>query len=107
MQLEDLWEKIQQELSIIKADVSQIKEKTNHLEQKVDGLEQKVDGLEQKMDIMTNVNMAQILEQQTQMRQELNDKIDKYVLQNNLEHKQFAYQIARLETKNGILAEVG
>ena len=55
-----------------------------------------------KLDIMTNVNMAQILREQTRTRKEINYKIDQFMLQNNVEHKQFAYQIAKLEKENGI-----
>ena len=35
------------------------------------------------------------------IEKELNEKIDKLILQNNLEHKQFAYQIAKLEMNEG------
>ena len=59
------------------------------------------------MNTMANVNLAKILEQQTLMRQELNDKINQYMLRNNLEHKQYAYQIANLESKNGIVTKIG
>ena len=50
---------------------------------------------------MSNINIPKILEHQVETRKELNEKIDKLILQNNLEHKQFAYQIAKLEMNEG------
>ena len=46
-------------------------------------------------------DMAKILEHQVETRKELNEKIDKLILQNNVEHKKFAYQIAQLEMNEG------
>lgn len=132
MTLEELWKMTKAELDKLNTKIDKLESKVNQMEQKVDqmeqkvdqideikekvgqidgikqkvdqidGIKQKVDELQEKMDIMTNVNLAKILEHQVETRKELNDKLDRFILQNNLEHKQFAYQIAQLEMKNGI-----
>ena len=135
MPIEELWEKIQHELGEIKTDIKEVSTKTDRLEENVQKLNEKTDRLEEnverlnvktdrleenveqlnvktenldkKVNTMANVNLAKILEQQTLMRQELNDKINQYMLRNNLEHKQYAYQIANLESKNGIVTKIG
>lgn len=111
MKLEEILEKIQNELVEIKANTKELNKKIDKVEEnlnaRIDIVEEKLNGrmdsIENKMDIMANVNIARILENQIEMRKELNNKIDHYILQNNLEHKKFAYQIARLEKENGTL----
>ena len=58
--------------------------------------------LEDKIDIVSNVNVARILNEQTQMRMELNKKIDTLILKNELDHKRIDYKIAELNMKNNI-----
>ncbi|MCI8412238.1 MAG: hypothetical protein HFJ40_07450 [Clostridia bacterium] len=99
------------EIDAIKEKVNQIddiKEKVNEIDvikekvNEIDDIKTEIKKINDKLDIMTNVNMAQILREQTRTRKEINYKIDQFMLQNNVEHKQFAYQIAKLEKENGI-----
>ena len=91
----------------LEENVERLNVKTDRLEENVEQLNVKTENLDKKVNTMANVNLAKILEQQTLMRQELNDKINQYMLRNNLEHKQYAYQIANLESKNGIVTKIG
>lgn len=75
-----------------------IKNKVDQIDEKFD---KKFDEINSKLNIMSNINIPKILEYQVETRKELNEKIDKLILQNNLEHKQFAYQIAKLEMNEG------
>ena len=52
-----------------------------------------------KLDILTNSNMAQILMSQNQSTKEMNEKLDKYITQNEIEHKKFDYEIAETKMK--------
>ena len=52
-----------------------------------------------KLDILTNSNMAQILMSQNQSTKEMNEKLDKYITQNETEHKKFDYEIAETKMK--------
>ena len=154
MQIEELWDKIQNELVEIKTNTKELNIKIDNVEKRLDAkidkvekslnakidkvekrLDAKIDNvekclnakvdnvktelnekfdsvngrldrLENKVDIMANVNVAKILEQQTQMRQELNNKIDQYMLQNNLEHKKFDYQIEKKKKENGVFTKI-
>ena len=131
MKTEELWKKMQDEFSFIKEkikDIDVIREKVSRIDvieekvkeidvikekvSRIDAIEEKVNEIDNvkseikkindKLDVITNVNMAQILNEQRRTREELNRKIDNFMLQNNVEHKQFAYQIAKLERENGI-----
>lgn len=68
---------------------------------KFDSIDDQFAKINDKLNIMSNINMAKILEHQVETRKELNEKIDKLILQNNVEHKKFAYQIAQLEMNEG------
>ena len=84
MTLDEVYEKLS----------SQIKEVDDRLFAQIQKTNERID--------LTNLNIAKILEYQVETRKELNEKIDKFMIQNDVEHKQFAYQIAQLEMKNGI-----
>ena len=105
--LEKNVDKLNETTARLEENVASLNEKTDRLEENFDNLNERTGILEEKMDVMANVNLAKILEQQTEMRKELNEKMDKYMLQNNLEHKQFAFQIARLEKEHGIFTKIG
>ncbi len=114
MTIEDLCTIIKSEFSKINKRIDALQEEMNgkisQINGRIDALQEEMNGridalqgeMNDRFDIITNVNMAKILEHQVETRKELNDKIDKFLLQNNLEHKQFAYQIAQLEMKEGI-----
>ena len=105
--LEENVERLNVKTDKLETDVKELHTKTDRLEENVKQLNVKTENLDKKVNTMANVNLAKILEQQTLMRQELNDKINQYMLRNNLEHKQYAYQIANLESKNGIVTKIG
>ena len=50
-----------------------------------------------KLDVITNSNMAQILSAQTNNMKQMNQKLDKYIEKNEVEHKKFDYEISNLE----------
>lgn len=52
-----------------------------------------------KLDVLANSNMAQILISQTQSTKEINEKLDKYIAKNEIEHKKFDYEIADTKMK--------
>lgn len=95
MTLEEVYEKLSAQIKGVDESLStQIKEVDERLSREIQKTNDRLD--------MTNLNIAKILEQQVETRKELNEKMDRFIAQNNVEHKQFAYQIAQLEMKNGI-----
>ncbi len=76
---------------------SEFNERFNSLESKFnerfDKVEARFEGIENKLDVITNVNLAQILNEQTRTRIELNKKLDNYIAKNELEHKKIEYAL--------------
>ena len=76
---------------------SKFNERFNSLESKFnerfDKVEARFEGIENKLDVITNVNLAQILNEQTRTRIELNKKLDNYIAKNELEHKKIEYAL--------------
>ena len=63
-----------------------------------------------KLEITTNSNLAQILveqarehKEQEKFSKELIEKIDSYMMKNEVEHKKFEYKIADIEMKQKIV----
>ena len=81
--------------------IDDMKKKIDLIDDMKKKFDKKFDEINSKLNIMSNINIPKILEYQVETRKELNEKIDKLILQNNLEHKQFAYQIAKLEMNEG------
>ena len=98
MTLEQLWTMTKSEFDKLNKRVNVLEDKVKVIDEKFD---KKFDEIDSKLNIMSNINIPKILEYQVETRKELNEKIDKLILQNNLEHKQFAYQIAKLEMNEG------
>lgn len=98
MTLEQLWTMTKSEFDKLNKIVDVLEDKVKVIDEKFD---KKFDEIDSKLNIMSNINIPKILEHQVETRKELNEKIDKLILQNNLEHKQFAYQIAKLEMNEG------
>lgn len=98
MTLEQLWKMTKSEFDKLNKIVDVLEDKVKVIDEKFD---KKFDEIDSKLNIMSNINIPKILEHQVETRKELNEKIDKLILQNNLEHKQFAYQIAKLEMNEG------
>ena len=98
MTLEQLWTMTKSEFDKLNKRVDVLEDKVKVIDEKFD---KKFDEIDSKLNIMYNINIPKILEYQVETRKELNEKIDKLILQNNLEHKQFAYQIAKLEMNEG------
>lgn len=98
MTLEQLWTMTKSEFDKLNKRVDVLEDKVKVIDEKFD---KKFDEIDSKLNIMSNINIPKILEYQVETRKELNEKNDKLILQNNLEHKQFAYQIAKLEMNEG------
>ena len=98
MTLEQLWTMTKSEFDKLNKRVDVLEDKVKVIDEKFD---KKFDEIDSKLNIMSNINIPKILEYQVETRKEINEKIDKLILQNNLEHKQFAYQIAKLEMNEG------
>ena len=69
-------------------------------------INQKLTQIEDKLDIMTNTNLAQVLNTVTETKQEVKeikeeliDKLDKHIEENELEHKKFDYKLAEMKLK--------
>lgn len=96
-------------------EVSELKAKVSKLEPlvgKVDSLEIKVNKLEPLVDEVHEMkkelhrygttNMTILINQQTEFSKQLkqtNEKLDKYLQKNEVDHKKFEYEIAELEWK--------
>lgn len=116
MEIQELWNNMQGEFSKINLRLEKLEETTAKIPEiekqvsKIPKIESRLETLEvelkktnEKLDQTINVNIAKLLNEQTEMRKEFNEKLDKAILQNNVEHKRFAYQIAELEEKVGIV----
>lgn len=76
----------------------QFEEKTNQLQGEINNIKEDIHEIK-------DVNMAQMINLQTQVIKELretNKKLDKYINENEVEHKKFEYKIANLEWKTKI-----
>ena len=71
------------------------------LDTRVGNLEETTKRIDKRLDDTININIAKILNEQTMMRKEMNEKFDRVILQNNREHKELAYQIAKLQEEQG------
>ncbi len=115
MTIEELWENLKAIVNNLENKMDNLQSKVDKLESKVDNLEPligKIDNLENEVhDIKENihqikdVNMTSMIKLQMDMHKELketNQKLDKYLEKNEVEHKKFEYEIANLEWKNKI-----
>ena len=71
------------------------------LDTRVGNLEETTQRIDKRLNDTININIAKILNEQTMMRKEMNEKFDRVILQNNREHKELAYQIAKLQEEQG------
>ena len=71
------------------------------LDTRIGNLEETTQRIDKRLDDTININIAKILNEQTMMRKEMNEKFDRAILQNNREHKELAYQIAKLQEEQG------
>ena len=69
-------------------------------------MDQRFAKIENKLDIITNTNLAQILnkltetkEEVAETKEELTNKLDKHIEKNEFEHKKFDYQLAEMKIK--------
>ena len=71
-----------------------------------------IDQNNKKLDLMINTNVAQILTEESKTRlevrkianklDEVNEKLDKHIEQNEAEHQRFDYEIAELKMQTQI-----
>ena len=78
-----------------------------------DKMDQRFARIEDKLDIMTNTNLAQILNKLTETKEEvaktkkevtesnkeITNKLNKHIEKNEFEHKKFDYKLAEMELK--------
>lgn len=96
---------LKQDVSMLKTDVRKLKVGMKQLEDDTKLLKKEVlnvvkptlKSVEQKVDIMTNINTARILNQQSKNHKEILKKIDEYELKNELEHSRLNYEICKLK----------
>ena len=131
---DQMWEKMQAEFEKTNNKMddefgkvySKIDDESSKLNTKIDEgfakMDQRFTKIEDKLDIITNTNLAQILNVVTETRKELkeaknklgqtrikdevietrekiNDKLDKHIEKNEFEHKKFDYKLAEMELK--------
>ena len=121
MTIDELWQNLKpligkvDKLEPLVGKVDNLETKVNRLEPlvgKVDNLEMKVDRLEPLVEEVRELknevhkigttNMTTLINQQTsfsKQQREMNEKLDKYLDKNEVEHKKFEYEIANLEWK--------
>ena len=73
----------------------------NKMEEGFASVNDKITDIANKIDVITNVNLAQILNEQTRTKNELSKKIDEYIVKNEFEHKKLDYKLAEIEMKYG------
>ena len=69
-------------------------------------MDERFERIEDKLDIMTNANLAQILNkltetktEVTETKEELTSKLDKHIEKNEFDHKRFDYHLAEMKLK--------
>ncbi len=88
--------------------VDNLEKKVDKLEPlvgKVDNLEKEVHEIKECIHEIKDVNMTSMIKLQMETIQEIketNEKLDKYIQKNEVEHKKFEYEIANLEWKDKI-----
>ena len=64
-----------------------------------DKVDKGFEDINNRLDVLTNSNLAQILNAQTRNTKEITDKLDRYIVKNEREHKKFDYEIADTKMK--------
>ena len=64
-----------------------------------DKVDKGFEDINNRLDVLTNSNLAQILNAQTRNTKEITDKLDRYIVKNERDHKKFDYEIADTKMK--------
>ena len=64
-----------------------------------DKVDKGFEDINNRLDVLTNSNLAQILNAQTRNTKEITDKLDRYIVKNERDHKKFEYEIADTKMK--------
>ena len=64
-----------------------------------DKVDKGFEDINNRLDVLTNSNLAQILNAQTRNTKEITDKLDRYIVKNERDHKKFDYEIADTRMK--------
>ena len=125
--LDELWEKIQGEFDKRFAEQDKkwdakfkeqdkkwegrFAEQDKKAEERNKVVDSRFDNIENMLDMMVNVNLAKILNEQTKTRTELENTrielkndLNKYIKQNEYEHKKMECKLAEIEMKYGYTA---
>ncbi len=105
MTIDELWQNLKPIINKIENKVDKLDNKVDNIEDKVDKLEIEVKEIKGEMHTIQDINMTSLIKLQMQTIQEIkktNQKLDKYIQKNEVEHKKFEYQIADLEWKSKI-----
>ena len=78
-------------------ELTEVKQTQTEMQEEQVGMKQIQNEILKRLDIISNVNMAQILNEQTKTRIEINKKLDDFIKINEVEHKKFEYEIAKLK----------
>ena len=104
-------------LEILDQRFNKIDEKFDKMDERFDKMDEKFDKMDKgfreindkvdkgfedinnSLDVLTNSNLAQILNAQTRNTKEITDKLDRYIVKNERDHKKFEYEIADTKMK--------
>ena len=106
-QIDERFEEYNQEILDIKNNAkSEFAKVYKVMEEGCNKMDERFARIEDKLDIMTNTNLAQILNkltetkaEVTETKEELTIKLDKHIEINEFEHKKFDYKLADMELK--------
>lgn len=111
MTVEELWQNLKPLISKVDNLESKVDKleplvgKVSNLETEVYGIKESIHDMEGSIHQIKDVNMTTLIKLQTETIQEIkatNKKLDNYIQQNEVKHKEFEYKIAKLEWKNQI-----
>ena len=88
---------VKQTQTEMQKELTEVKQTQTEMQEEQAGMKQIQNEILKRLDIISNVNMAQILNEQTKTRIEINKKLDDFIKINEVEHKKFEYEIAKLK----------
>ena len=115
--IDEKFDKIDEKFDKIDEKFDKIDERLDKMDERFDKMDERFDKMDKgfkefndkmnkgfreindKVDVLTNSNLAQILNAQTRNTKEITDKIDRYIVKNERDHKKFDYEIADTKMK--------
>ena len=98
--MDERFDKMDERLDKMDKGFKEFNDKMNKGFRKInDKVDKGFEDINNRLDVLTNSNLAQILNAQTRNTKEITDKLDRYIVKNERDHKKFDYEIADTKMK--------